>query len=796
MIRNLLSRFWPAIFIVIIWIIFSWPFLVRGLIPFPSDHLVTSFPPWQYYYGLPVKNNAMPDVVTQMYPWKHLVISLWKSGQIPLWNPYNFSGNPFLANFQSAVFHPLNFLFFILPEIHAWSLMILFQPLLAGIFTYLFCRQLFLSRSASLLSAVSFMFAGFITVWMAYGTLSYALLWLPLILYAVQRSFNKRSVFPLILVSLALAASFFSGHFQTSLYVALATLAFAIFKLVSTRQTKTFFLVTLFLLFGLLLSSIQLFPTFELHQFSVRSQSFAVSEVIPWRYLITIIAPDFYGNPVTRNDWFGHYAEWSGFFGTIPLFLALFALINKKNSYAWFFTLLGASSLILTLPTPILDLIVKIKIPVLSTSAASRAIGLFSFSGAILAGFGFDQLKEDLDKRRLSRIILVLTLGAVLFIGIWWVLLFVKPFSPERLQIAKRNLILPTVIFISFVALVGTYWLNQIFLKRKKSLVHNFQLIILLAILLLSFFSSLRFAKKWMPFDNPKHAYPSLPILEFLAESTGFNRVFGYFGMEMQNYYRISGFDGYDPLYINRYGELLMAANDGKIKPPSIRGVGLGKREPYARKLLNLMGGKYILHAIPDDHFPWVFPFWNWPEQFNLIYQGDKYEIYQNLAAFPRAFIVYDYQIIKEPQEIVSQMLISDLDLRKTLILEEMPGLNKEKIEPDARGEVTIVNYSTNKIKLTVQTNSLGLLFLSDNYYPGWKAFVDGRETRIYRADYTFRAIELSPKAKEIEFIYDPQSFRWGRYGSLLGILGIIITSINFKKKKRSLREKHENWNF
>lgn len=765
-------------------VIFSFPYWAKGLIPFPADHLVTAFPPWQYYYGLPVKNNAMPDVVTQMYPWKHLVINLWKSGQIPLWNPNNFSGSPLLANFQSAVFHPANFLFFLLPEVHAWSLMILFQPFLAGFFTYLFCRELRLSRAASLLSSASFMFAGFLTVWMAYGTMGYALLWLPLILYAVEKSFNENNFFSAIIISFALAASFFSGHFQISLYVALAALTFLIFKFIVTRDAKTFFICGLFFIFGILLSLIQLLPTFELYQLSVRSKSLGVSEIIPWQYLVTLLAPDFYGSDVTRNNWFGHYAEWAGFFGVIPLILAIFAFIRKKNPYVWFFALLGIFSLILTLPTPLLDLIVKLKIPVLSSSAASRIISLFSFSAAILAGFGFDRLKEDLEKNKFRVIIFVLFGAVVLFGGIWWALLINKPFTPDKLLIAKRNLLLPSLMAVAFLALIGAYWWFLKIAKIRKSLTRNFHLIILTVILTLSLFDTFRFAKKWLPFDNPKHVYPNLSILEFLTKTAGYDRVFGYFGMEMENYYQIQGFNGYDPLYIARYGELLMAANDGNIRVPSTRGVGLERREKYTVLLLNLLGGKYLLYATADARFPWAFPFWEWPDKFKAVYKDDKYHVYQNIEAFPRAFVTYDYQVIKEPQEIINQMFSPQADLRKTIILEEDPGLPKE--ESKNEGKVEVVSYLPNRIKLSVSTEKPGLLFLADNYYPGWKALVDDRETKIYRADYTFRAIAIPAGNHKVEFVYDPQSFRWGIYGSLLGLVGIGGMTVILKKWRKS----------
>ena len=220
--------------------------------------------------------------------------------------------------------------------------------------------------------------------------------------YGIERNFTKLFPPSLALISLSLAASLFSGHFQISLYVILFASAFLIFKLMTTKKIKSFLICSLFVLLGCSLAAVQILPTFELHKLSIRSKVFGVSEIIPWDYLITLIAPDFYGNPITRNDWFGHYAEWRGFVGVIPLILALYVVVRKKSHYLWFFVFMGVLSLFLAFSSPLQDLLIKFKIPVLSTSAAARIICLFSFSMAILAGFGFDQLRKDLDKKKLK----------------------------------------------------------------------------------------------------------------------------------------------------------------------------------------------------------------------------------------------------------------------------------------------------------------------------------------------------------------------------------------------------------
>src|SRR3989338_7274250 len=110
--KSVFLRLWPILSLVVIWFIFTWPFWLKGLIPAPLDFLVGFFAPWQSGQ-IPIKNPAIPDVVNQIIPWKTFTISEWQQGRVPLWNPYNFSGTPHAANWQSAVFYPLQFVFWL-----------------------------------------------------------------------------------------------------------------------------------------------------------------------------------------------------------------------------------------------------------------------------------------------------------------------------------------------------------------------------------------------------------------------------------------------------------------------------------------------------------------------------------------------------------------------------------------------------------------------------------------------------------------------------------------------------------
>ena len=101
--------------------------------------------------------------------------------------------------------------------------------------------------------------------------------------------------------------------------------------------------------------------------------------------------------------------------------------------------------------------------------------------------------------------------------------------------------------------------------------------------------------------------------------------------------------------------------------------------------------------------------------------------------------------------------------------------------------KVEIISESNNGLDLQVKAEENSLLVLSATYYPGWKAFVDGKETKIYRADYTFRAIPLNAGTHRVGFVYDPMSFKLGAGVTLLGILGCIGMGLAARYRRRGV---------
>lgn len=755
----LLKKYWPVGVILFIWFIFASPYFLKGLVPFPSTYLVTFFPPWSAQYGMPVKNNAMPDVITQIYPWKKITVDSWKLGQIPLWNPYSFSGTPHAANYQTAVFSPINLLFFLLPFLDAWSISILLQPLLAGIFMYIFLRCLDRSKEGSLVGSIAFMFCGFLTVWMAYGTLGWAVLWLPLTLTGVLMHIDKRAWWKPVLVAGATAWSLLSGHFQMSAYVLIATVGFIIYLSIQKKQWRAGVELGIGTLSGLMLASPQILPSLEAYSKSVRSELFTQAGGIAWQYLVTVFAPDFYGNPVTRNDWFGFYAEWASYIGVMPLLFAMYAIVRRAKGIGFFVALALISFLIAT-PSPINAFIIGLKVPALSTSYAARIIVLTSFALAILSSFGADTLRDDWKKKRV-RDFASYGMGLVIFlVMLWTVVLIIKPFDVDKLAIAKRNLILPTGIALTFCALglLG-------FVKRWKT-----SYMIVLVFIVLTGADVLRYAGKWMPFDSREYAYPQVDILSFLKKEVGYERIFGNVGGEVTNGFALFGIEGYDAVYQKRYGEFIRSVSDGKIMTPERSVVQFPKIGTFSERALQLLGVRYVVHRLSDGRFGWAYPYWQYP-YYTSIYRNNHYEVFKSDKVLARAFLASSFIVRTDPQSILDALYSQDLI--QTVIVESEPEITPAKGE----GLAEIVRYTPNEVIIRTRAPVPKLLFLSDVYDAGWKATIDGKAAQVHRADYAFRSVSVPAGEHTVRMVYWPKSFVVGLWLAAAGLVTLIVIS-------------------
>jgi len=772
--KRVLIKSWPFGCILLLWLLFSSLYFMKGLVPFPSRYLVTFFAPWNAKYAMPVKNNAMPDVISQIYPWKNVTIQSWKLGQAPLWNPYSFAGTPHAGNFQTGVFSPMNALFMVLPFLDAWSVSILLQPLLAGVFMYIFLYYIFRSRTASVIGAMGYMFSGYLVTWMAYGTIGYAYLFLPLLLFGIRRECTKSHWLNFLIIPLSIACSLSSGHSQISMYVLFAALLYTVFIGWSEKKWAIVGKVCGLMVCGVLIGAPQLLLTLKAFGESTRNIFIEKREIIPWQNLVTFLAPDFFGNPVTRNDWFGHYAEWLGYVGIVPFILSVYALIKRRNAGKIFFLLLFIVSIFFSYPTFASSLVFSLRIPFLSTSAASRIIILTSLSLVGLSGYGFCDWLED--RKRNNRSAFFITLGILsgIFILVWLIVLCMNVIPLEARIIAKRNLILPTIFAGGTLFILGLG-----FVKRLSKIT----ILLPICLIALSGFDAYRFSSKWMPFDEREYVYPNIEVLTFLKEKGSINRVFGGIGNEVGSMFSIPLIEGYDAMYKRRYGQLIASSSDGVLKDAERSLVSFDKHGIYKDKILQLLGVKYIVHRISDGRNIWAFPFWEYEENMVSIFKDAYYEVFEYKQALPRTFLASSFVVNTEDQDILKTLFDQSFDLQETIVIEKEPFIEPQQGE----GAAVIDKYTPNYIQIRTVSSVPKLLFLSDVYDDGWQVYVDKKKEEVLRADFTFRAVSLSAGEHTIEYVYQPKEYIYGIIVSVGSILVLTVVLFFIIKRKKDV---------
>jgi uncharacterized membrane protein YfhO len=746
-----MKRFLPIALIIIVVLVFFWQFLFKGLLPIPSDTIVGLYYPFRDAYfktnpnGLPYKNFLVTDPVRQQIPWKKLVVDAEKNLSIPVWNPYNFAGTPLLANFQSAAFYPLNALFYFLPFNVSWSLLVFLQPLLASLFLYLYLKHLKLKKTASFLGAIAFAFSGFAIAWLEWGTILNTVLWLPLILLSADKIIESSQISKIkwaVIFILSLTFSFFAGHTQFFFYLFVLTCIYVLAKLTLAKNKKNFvYFLILFLIF-FVLALPQLIPTLQFIALSARNLDLPNWQTnpgwfIPWQNLIQFLAPDFFGNPATLN-YYGiwNYGEFIGYIGILPLIMAFFALFFRRDKKTLFFGSAFFLSLIFALPTFLSRLPFQLNLPFISTAQPTRLLFVTDFSLSVLAALGLDYFISLKNKKP---IIYILAAVSLLIVALWsFIFVFHgNTLSLENLNVAKQNLILPTVLLV----LVSVIILFMVFSSRKKIMIFLLGILILITILDL-----FRFGWKFEPFTNKEYLYPSTSVISYLQNQKGTFRVMAndsrIFPPNFSAMYKLQTMDGYDPLYLQRFGELMVAIQRGKPDVNSPFGFNrIITPHDITSSLLNVFGFKYVLSL---DNIEDI--------QFKQVFTDGTVKIYENKAAFPRAFFVTNTLLADSKQQAMNLLFSFNKSLSRTAIVEngEMGNFSQKW----SLGEVNIVNYQPDRIDINVSNKDKGFLVLTDSYYLTWHAKIDGKETQIYLTDYNFRGIIVPKGEHSIEF-YD-----------------------------------------
>jgi len=776
----LLAAFLSALFIYPVF---------QGLVLLPLDLLVSNSAPWLLANQILIKNSYMLDSIIQMFPWHHLTFVSLIKGIVPLWNPYQLTGLPFMVSMKPMVFYPLN-IFFFLGEIRAWNVLLFFQLFLAFYFMYILARKLEISVWGSILSSIAFAYSSLMVGFLQFGSDGHALVWLPFLFYCLYSYREEKKGIYLIGLSIGLAIGIFAGHLQITAYECLLVSAFILYSLVIKKMSlKEAGMVFAALFLGGGIASIQLLPSIELFSQSFRSlgnmdAQFAGGLIRPNEFL-RLFSPDLFGHP-SSNDLHIGYIETGAYYGLIPLCFTFFAFRDAmRHTMVKFFCVTCILATLFAM-WPFGILISFFKVPLISSGSGGRLFCLALFSGAVLGGYGMDAVIKMNDWKKFFRWVAVYT-GFVLCI-------FITAFIVNK----KITYFGATVTNLKFctAVVVGLFFasLFQMLFSKKWNIPPWIFFVILL---LASYFDVFRMGYRFLTFSNSKFMYPDIPIVQFVRDGSKYTlgRVYGLVASEVPTYLGLYTIETYNSLYPVRTARLLRAL-EGKelsMEPNNVFRFEHGRQLKY---VFDTLGVSYI--AVQKDVDPANFYFRSLDLQKDLtkIYQDEHLDVYNLTSASPRFGLYYQKKDGLKEEEILTDIKEKLTDLKTTVLLEELLPENLAL----GTGSSTLRESDINSQKFSVTSSLPALFYVSDAHDKDWRVFVNGKESHLYRANYNFRAVLVPQGESTVVFRYDPTSYNTGKIISgisflLLGVLlwgntMLIKRPETIQKKKSRSRKK------
>lgn len=721
------------------------------------------------------------DIVNIYSIWrKFLVESIIQFKEIPLWIPSVFSGAPFIGNTQSGIFYPFTLFFFLIPIHLAFGYLFILDFILIGIFTYIYARSIKLGNFSSLVSAVTLMFSGVLTTRLIPGHLFIldTFTWFPLLLFLLEKIFQTKKIIYGILCGCVVAIMYFAGNVQMAYYGVLSAFLYSLvyyvtFSIIRKRLLPNYLRILIPLLsvvIGVLLISIQLLPSIEFSAVSARSQGLpyevASSFSIHPKQLILFILPHFFGGIDTSYWGKGNFWETSGYIGILPLILALIGIIYKRNRYTITFLVLLLFSLFLSLgrSSPLFFLFYNLVPGFNLFRAPARFLFIYAFSASLLAGFGVECLVRNkqtvqLPFKRIGTVLAVLS--CVIFL-LWVFITFnSKLFISNILEpLAKKYYILNPTLALSYIQ-------NDIFLLSLLTLFSGFLFLCVtpksftkayfkVFLFLLILFDLWYFAFQFLDTKSTSSVYNSPTFTHVFDRDRERFRVFNMSPLPFSSLEREENITGYDAIYLSYYRDYVWYS--GKHLKD--------KYEPFITlytidnlRYLQLLNVKYI---ITQGGLRLNVA--------SLIYKG-PYSLYKLNEFFPRAYIIPNAIIIRQKDKTLALLGKENFNLKKYVILEKDPHVPLKN--PSVFQPVEISHYEPNKIVLKTTRTDPGFLVLSEIWYPGWKAYDNGKEVPVLKANSIFRSVYLSRGKHEISFIFKPFSYMIGALISLF--MGTVI---------------------
>ena len=720
---------------------------------------------------------AFKDLSRYFYPLRYLMVEQVKAGQWPLWNPYIFCGFPLLATLQICFFYPLSLIYYLLPFNLAFNYYIIVHYFLAACFMYTLLRYYRFSWSACFFGGVTFAYSGYLLTVANMNTSLSSVIWLPLILMAYDRLLNQAGnkytmIKNIIWLTLLFGIMFLGGE-PTILYVTFWLLVF--YGLVfSKKRLLTLGLLLVGLAISFCLISAQLFPFIELAKNSDRTvltgYDFVTTRSFPPSEIVNFVFPYFFGNQVKWGEGSEevvgkNHQDW-----IISPYLGIFTLILLLFSFKWpksrFFLWAALIALIFSLGrfTPIYWLAYKAIPGIAMIRFPAKYIFMVTFCLTVAAAAGFNDLyaatQQNSSKTRKLGAVLI-AISTILFIiylsgRIYFEQIltsFSRNYSASVMQIfleTVKNMIRFNLQSVLILATNLTLFSLLLWETIKKKINRKSFIIMVLFLAmadLLSNNSSIIVGASTEPFSKTPENY------RLMEKDKSLFRFYYTPNLEKKN--RTVWGEDYTSAIYN--AKKCMAA-DWHLPYHFYDFWGYESIEPirlFNFKYPQLTGENYKknIDKLSSCNVKYIFSMEKLTnKELILVHRENNYGVevfmYKNMKAVPRAYLI------------------------------DQDGKNNKG------DKIAISLYKPGRINFDVDAQRKTMLFLSEAYYPGWQFTVDGKKENVLLVNELFSGVVIKPGQHNIEYVYDPWTFKAGLAVSTLTVMAMLATYIYAKRKE------------
>ena len=723
---------------------------------------------WQQLFG---DAYFWEDFVEYVYPTQSFAAS---SSGIPFWNPYSFSGMPFMADLQVGFFYPLNRLLSlfvgsngVLP-VGAAQFVIILHFLIAQISMYFLTRYWKISSYGGIIAAISYAFSMILVCHVIHPMMIYHLAWFPLVLMFFIKGIELRSIKCSIWAGLLFGMTMLSGHPQTTLYEAfLLGIALVWYLVADLKSKKENMKLPVMVIAGIIpiiiaagIFSIQMLPSQELAGLSQRDEiTYEKSSEgsLQFKQVYSAVVPKLFGYVdgggkmdaqfyLKFDDGFKvhYYWETAFYFGIVALILGLLGAVYMFRSRTGaFLTAIAVFGFLFALGDNGFLYKIFYNLPLFgSFRNPARLMFYVVLAFSVLAGFGFDVLwQKAKDRKFLIRLIIISAIPLLIAILTASGSLQGTFETPKQFVDAISGYGTTALLLILFTVVIA-YITNKSIIKPFVGAA----LLIVICIIDLNMSGASFNESPVNPADkyqydqrfvkDPAKFKPTLPDDLFRVSMRLYQPSFMAMTRNQGLLDRIMLVEGYNPLVL------------ANVIPPLYSKLG---KEDARQRYHDLLNVKYDIVIDQESGYP-------------------KFE--ERKTMMPRAWMVHKANVFK-PDQVETIMKQQDFDFRNEVVLSDEHGLKLQgNIVPD--DVVECLEYENNTIKYKTESTEDGILCFSEIYYPAWQAYIDGKPAKIIKSNYAYRAIPVPSGKHTVEMKYESASFATGMWVSIITLLASI----------------------